>query len=164
MPSGVLTSHVFCRTALCKTAFALLSYELPICYTLTVTPFLLSLAMGLMAVSPDLSMAATSEEGCLSSGRPGKCCGLLTVSSVNSVPKPASLMLLGGRFGRSWNREEDAHQPLKKAPAAMRGWRPGPSHFIAALGECPINPASGGSDYVTTSTIHPSSSLVSRGR
>jgi len=78
---------------------SLLTHELPICYTplLTVTPFLLGLAMGLMAVSPDLSMAAASEQGCLSSGRSDKCCGLLTVSSVNSVPEPASLMLLGGQ-------------------------------------------------------------------
>lgn len=57
---------------------------------------MLGLALASMALSPDFSLAAASEQGCISSGGQANGCGsFLTVNSVNSVPEPATLMLLG---------------------------------------------------------------------
>ncbi len=53
---------------------------------------MLSLALASMALSPDFSLAAASEQGCISSGGQANGCGSLTASSV---PEPASLALLG---------------------------------------------------------------------
>jgi PEP-CTERM motif len=53
---------------------------------------ILGLALASMALSPDFSLAAASEQGCISSGGQANGCGSLTASSV---PEPSSLMLLG---------------------------------------------------------------------
>ena len=50
-------------------------------------------ALASMALSPDFSLAAASEQGCISSGGQANGCGSLTTGS--SVPEPASLMLMG---------------------------------------------------------------------
>ena len=49
-------------------------------------------ALASMALSPDFSLAAASEQGCLSSGGQANGCGS---SAASSVPEPASLALLG---------------------------------------------------------------------
>lgn len=54
---------------------------------------MLGLALASMALSPDFSLAAASEQGCISSGGQANGCGSLTTTS--SVPEPASLALLG---------------------------------------------------------------------
>ena len=46
-------------------------------------------ALASMALSPDFSLAAASEQGCISSGGQANGCG------SSSVPEPASLALLG---------------------------------------------------------------------
>jgi PEP-CTERM motif len=53
---------------------------------------MLGLALASMALSPDFSLAAASEQGCISSGGQANGCGSLTASTV---PEPASLMLMG---------------------------------------------------------------------
>ena len=54
---------------------------------------LLGLALASIALSPDFSLAAASEQGCISSGGQANGCGSFLAAS--SVPEPASLMLLG---------------------------------------------------------------------
>ena len=50
---------------------------------------MLGLALVSMALSPHFTLAAASDQGCLSSGGIANGCG------ASSVPEPASLMLLG---------------------------------------------------------------------
>jgi PEP-CTERM motif len=48
---------------------------------------LMGLVVAMLGLSPDFALAAASEQGCISSGGQANGC--------NSVPEPASLILLG---------------------------------------------------------------------
>lgn len=61
-------------------------------------PIILGLSIAIMGLSPDLALAAASQQGCESSGGRANGCGSvsgLLVSSPASVPEPASLFLVG---------------------------------------------------------------------
>ena len=57
---------------------------------------LMGLVVIMLGLSPDFALAAASENGCIhSGGQANGCSGSYTGTSYNSVPEPASLILLG---------------------------------------------------------------------
>ena len=57
---------------------------------------LMGLVVAIVGLSPDFASAAASENGCIhSGGQANGCSGSYSGTSYNSVPEPASLILLG---------------------------------------------------------------------